>query len=422
LYEEEYKKRFVFGCDFGTSDYKYGPITLGERPRLVENRGYFPERGVVEELLGGGREVVVGDEVPLFLGSGQDLAARLVYPMRDGIVRLGDDRSWRVIRELLYKSLSEFRPGGAGFKGFCVVASLSAVAPLYMYERFYDYLGEMASEGLVRSSTIIPQPLAVAIAHKKTSCIVVESGHGNTQVAPISRAPIRGAVVALNRGGSEANMITAEIMKDSGYGDLAREERVVRMVKEGLGLLPLDLDRAIAFSRSQRDAVRGVYVVEGTRIKIDLGDYSWARFLIGEIVFDPNHEVFQSYFRRGMPRPSDVRVGDTVFYGMMDMAETVISAVERCPVELQPRLYDQVILSGGNFKWSPPPGLRGVACDSQAKLEYMLRTKGVENVRVVLSPDPQFAVWRGCIVYGYALPYSYEWSWERMEGWLHFRE
>lgn len=188
MFEEDYKRRFVFGCDFGTSDYKYGPISLGERPRSVENRGYFPERSVVAEILGGVREVVVGNEVAQFLGSGQDLSARLVYPMRDGIIGAGDERSWRVVRELLSKSLTEFKPGGLGFKGFYVVASLSAVAPLYMYEKFFSFLDEKAEEGLVRSSTLIPQPLAVAIAHKQTSCVVVESGHGNTQVAPISRA------------------------------------------------------------------------------------------------------------------------------------------------------------------------------------------------------------------------------------------
>ncbi len=421
LFEEDYKRRFVYGCDFGTSDYKYGPISLGERPRVVENRGYFPEKSMVAEMLGVSRDVVVGADVTYFLGSGQDLSSRLVYPMRDGIIGVGDDRSWRVIRELLLKSLGEFKPSGFGFKGFYVVASLSAVAPLYMYERFFSYLGEMAEEGLVHSSTLIPQPLAVAIAHKQTSCIVVESGHGNTQVAPISRAPIRGAVVALNRGGSEANTMTAEILKDTGYSDLAREERVVRQVKERLGLLPIDLDKAISFARGNKEAVRGVYHIEGTRIKIDLGDHSWARFLIGEIVFNPNHEIFQSYFKRGMPRPSDIRFGDTIFYGMMDMAETIISSVERCPVELQPLLYGQVILSGGNFCWAAPPSLRTIACDSQTKLQFMLKEKGIENARVVLSPEPQFTVWRGCIVYGYALPQNYEWSWERMEGWLHHK-
>ncbi|MEM0444952.1 MAG: hypothetical protein QXO86_05690 [Nitrososphaerota archaeon] len=421
MFEEDYKRRFVFGCDFGTSDYKYGPISLGERPRVMESRGYFPEKSVVAELLGGSREVVVGSDVALFLGGGQDLSGRLVYPMRDGIVGINDEKGWRVIRELIYRSLSDFKPSGFGFKGFYVVASLSAVAPLYMYERLYGYLGQMAEEGLAHSSTIIPQPLAVAIAHKQTSCVVVESGHGNTQVAPISQAPIRSAVVALNRGGGEANAITAEILKDTGYGDLAKEEKAVRLIKERLGLLPLDLNKAISYAKSNREAVRGVYQIPGTRIKVDLGDYSWTRFLIGEIVFDPNHEIFQSYFRRGMPRPEDTRIGDTLFYGMMDLAETVISSVEKCPVELQPHLYGQIILSGGNFNWSVPASLRGISCDSKLKLQSMLHAKGVEATSVVLSPEPQYAVWRGCIVYGYALPHQYEWSWEKMEGWLHHR-
>jgi crenactin len=71
LFEEDYRRRYTFGCDFGTSDYKYGPITIGERPKVVENRGYFPEKGVLAEILGGSRDVFVGSEVTQFLGSGR---------------------------------------------------------------------------------------------------------------------------------------------------------------------------------------------------------------------------------------------------------------------------------------------------------------------------------------------------------------
>jgi len=422
VFEEEYKRRYVFGCDYGTSDFKYGPITQGSRPLLVENRGYFPERSIVSQVLGVEKEVVVGRDVPLFLGSGAELSLRLVYPMRSGTIAKDDTRAWKVIEELTRMALSEFKPGGLGFKGFYVVAALSSVAPRYMYERLFEIYGGLASEGLIHSATIIPQPLAVAIAHKQTSCVVVESGHGNTQVAPISRAPIREAVVALNRGGNAANAITAEILKDAGYGDLAREEALVRKVKENIGLLPIDLDRAINYAKNNPEEVRTVYSIPGTRIRIDLGESSWARFLIGEYVFDPSHEVFQSYFKRGMPRPSDTKVGDVLFYGMLNMADTIIEAVERCPVELQPHLYSQIILSGGNFSWKVPERLRGIAVDSQTKLSYMLRARGVENINITLSPEPQYAVWRGCIVFGYAVPTNYNWGWEKMEGWLHYKK
>ena len=423
MFEEEYKRRHVFGCDYGTGDFKYGPITLGEKPHIVENRGYFPEKSAVAAILGGEREVVVGREVTEFLGSGADLSTRLVYPMRDGIIRKEDDRSWRVIKEITLMALREFKQGGITFKGYYLVAALSAVSPRYMYEKLFEIYGSIASEtGLIHSATIISQPLAVAIAHKQTSCVVVESGHGNTQVAPISRAPIRGAIIALNRGGSDANAITAEILKDAGYGDLAKEEALVRRVKENLGLLPIDLNRAIQYARTNPEDVRAVYQVPGTRIKIDLGENSWARFLIGEYVFDPNHEIFQSYFRRGMPRPTDTKIGDVTFYGMLSIADTIIEAVEKCPVELQPHLYNQIILSGGNFSWKPPEHLQGIAVDSPTKLQHMLREKGIENTNITLSKEPQYAVWRGCIVYGYAVPTNYKWTWEKLEGWVAYKK
>jgi len=417
---EEYKREHVFGLDYGTSDFKFGPITLGEVPEVVENRGYFIDSSsLMSKLMGVRREVIVGKDVPRFLESREDLAERLVYPMRNGIIPKDDAKAWRVIKELTKYALESFAPKDESFQGFYVVASISVVAPRYMYEKLFEIFKEMNEEKvLVKAATIIPQPLAVAIAHKIPTCTVVESGHGNTQVCPISMYPIRNAVIALNRGGDAANILTAEILKDAGYGDLAKEESLVRRVKEEIGLLPKNLDDAIRFAKDNPDEVRVSLKIPGTRIKIDLEDLSWTRFLIGEYVFNPGHEIFQSYFARGMPKPSDVKIGDTYFYGMMDMAESIVTSVEKCSIELQPYLYSKILLSGGNFGWSVPKGLEQVATTSDQKLKSMLMEKGVENVDVVITGDPKFSVWRGCIVYGYAVPADYEWKWEKLEGWM----
>jgi crenactin len=419
---EEYKRSHVFGIDYGTSDFKYGPITIGEVPEVTENRGYFTEKNsIMSRVMGVSRDIVVGKELPLFLESREDVAERLVYPMRNGIVERNDAKAWQVTKELTRYALENFAPSDPDFRGFYVVASLAVVAPRYMYEQLFDIFGELNTERmLVRAATIIPQPLAVAIAHKIPTCVVVESGHGNTQVCPISMYPIRNAVLALNRGGSAANILTSEILKDTGYGDLAKEEKLVRRVKEQIGLLPRRLEEAIDFARRNPDKVKREIRIEGTRIKIDLGDESWTRFLIGEYVFNPGHEIFQSYFKRGMPRPSDVKIGDTYFYGMTDMAEAIIQAVEKCSIELQPHLYSKIILSGGNFNWNTPRGLEGVAVTSDEKIRIMLKEKGIENIQATVAREPTYSVWRGCIVYGYAVPYDFKWRWERMEGWLNY--
>ena len=413
---EEYKREHVFGIDYGTSDFKYGPISLGEAPEVIQNRGYFVDKeSLMARLMRVEREVVVGKDVPLFLESREALAERMVYPMRNGIVEKDDARAWRVIEELTRYALKNFTPQNEEFEGFYLVASISVISPRYMYERLFEIFGRM--KDLIKAATIIPQPLAVAIAHKIPTCIVVESGHGNTQICPISMYPVRNAVIALNRGGGAANTLMAEILKDAGYGDLAKEESLVRRVKEEIGLLPRDLDEAIRYAKENPEKVHATLRIPGTRIKIDLGDQSWARFLIGEYVFNPGHEIFQSYFTRGMPKPSDVKMGDTYFYGMMDMAESIIMSVERCSIELQPHLYSKILLSGGNFEWRAPKELREVATTSDIKLKQMLREKGIENTEVIITDQPKYSVWRGCIVYGYAVPLDYKWSWERMEGW-----
>jgi len=415
-----FRNRYTFGMDFGTSDFKFGPITCGDVPKVLRNRGYFPDRdSIMMQALNQAPEVVVGDDVPLYLQSSGDLTSRLVYPMRNGVIDRGDSKAWRVVSEISRFGLRMFRPNsGEDFQGFYVVASLSSISPRYMYEGLFETMTEAAKDGLVKAGTIISQPFAVAIGHGVTTCVVVESGHGNTQVCPISSYPIRSALVAVNRGGGEANAITAEILKDLGYGDLAREEAFVRRVKEELGLLPLDLEKATKAARESPSRFRARYKVPGTRVEVDFAEKSWQRFLIGEYVFNPGDELFQSYLTRGMPRPRDVKMGDTVFEGMIDFGDAIVRSVERCPIELQPLLYKEILLSGGNFSWQAPEKLGDYATDAPTKMKALLKEKGIRGISVKMTKNPQYSVWHGCIIYGYAVPDDYKWNWERMEGWL----
>jgi len=417
---ENYKRRYTFGMDFGTSDFKYGPITCGENPRIVNNRGYFPERNsVMYNAFERTPQVIVGDDVPLYLQSAEDLSGRLVHPMRNGIIDRDDDRAWQVVAALSQHGLTAFTPEpNNGFEGYYVVASLSSVSPRYMYERLLELFQRIDSIGLVRAITVIPQPFAVAIGHGVTTCVVIESGHGNSQVCPISKYPIRAAQVALNRGGGDANSITSEILKDAGYGDLAKEEAFVRKVKENIGLVPADLDLATSEAKKSPRKFRARYKVPGTRVQIDLERDSWMRFLIGEYVFNPSNEIFESYFTRGMPRPKDVKMGDTIFRGMLDFGEAIVASVERCPVELQPLLYREILLSGGNFSWAVPEKIRGIAVDAPTKIKLLLHNKGINAVSVKMTKTPQFSVWHGCIIYGFAVPDRYEWDWQKLEGWM----
>ena len=416
---DNYRSTYTFGMDFGTSDFKFGPITLGEQPRIVNNRGYFPDKNsVMYNAFEATSDVIVGEDVPLYLQSAEDLSSRLIYPMRNGVIERNDDRAWRVVGGLTSYGLRAFTPqSNNGFQGYYVVASLSSVSPRYMYEKLMGLFQE-AGRGIVRAVTVIPQPFAVAIGHGVTTCVVIESGHGNSQVCPISKYPIRAAQVALNRGGGDANAITSEILKDSGYGDLASEEALVRKVKENIGLVPDNLDHAIETAKRSPAKVRARYKVPGTRVEIDLEKDSWSRFLIGEYVFNPTHEIFESYFNRGMPKPKDVKMGETVFRGMLDFGEAIIASVERCPVELQPMLYREILLSGGNFSWAVPPKLQDIAVDAPSKVRVLLRNRGIKNVSVKMTDSPQFSVWHGCIIYGFAVPENYEWDWQRLEGWM----
>ena len=417
---DPYRRRFAFGEDYGTSQYKFGPVA--EKPEVIENRGFIiSEESIIYKIAGVTKNIVVGPEVAQYLGSREDMAKYLVYPMRDGIVGKEDKRAWDIVYEITKYGLLKFRPSDPEFKGFYVTAALTAVAPKYMYEKVFEIHQKIDEEyGVVKAVTIIPQPLAVAIAQKTITCIVVESGHGNTQVTPISRYPIRGAIVSLNRGGAEADAVTAEILKDNGYGDLVGEEKLVRMVKEAIGLVPRDLDKAVKKAKEDKERFRAVFKVPGTTISIDLGENSWMRFLIGEVVFNPEHEVFQSYYKRGMARPRDTVVGDEKIPGTISIGEAIVRAAGKTPLELQPHLYKKIILSGGNFAWKVPQGLEDVACNAAEKVKIQLSEIGID-ANVELTRDPEYSVWKGAIVYSLAVPDDYLWSWDRLEGWYKWR-
>lgn len=436
LDETRYKLKFLFAEDFGTGYFKFGPITLGERPRLVQSRGLIL-RGLPESIkmrIGDKRVlergVVVGDEeIPKYLSSVRDAARNLKHPLRDGIVRADDEDAWLVVRELTRYAFEQFYQDLAEspeFKGFLAVVALSALAPDYMVRRFISIHEDLNKEyegRLIRAVTIIPQPLAVAIAENAVNCIVVEGGHGNTQIAPISYALIREALTALNRGGAEANIVTREVLKDIGYGDIAREEYAVELIKRSIGLVPKDLPRALRVAREDPDKfVAKVRLSPIVEVEIPR-EYAWTRFLVGEVVFNPRHEEFKSYIEQGRLRIEDAVVGDMVLYGEMDLADAIISSLRNVSIEVQDKILSNVILSGGAFNWDVPPGLEDVAVTSNEKVLYMLYEKSGElagRVSVRQVRDPQYTVWRGSIVYGYALPLTVKWSDVDKEGWYMF--
>ena len=424
---EAYKRKYAYGEDYGTGYFKFGPIA--EKPDVELNAGIVLDRrsSIMYKIFGIEKDVIVGFKVKRYFGSREELSRQMVYPMRDGIVKAEDERSWRILYELTLEGLEKHRPADKDFKGFYVVAAISSIAIVQapeMYRKILAMHRKIDEEtGLVKAVTVIPQPLAVAIAEKRITCIVIESGHGNTQICPISEMPIREAILPLNRGGEEADFMTAEILKDAGYGDIAREEYAVREIKEAIGLIPRDLDESIKKAKEDWEKYR-VTLRKGI-VEIDLGKESWKRFLIGEIIFNPQHEIFESYYRRGMPRPRSSVFGEDVIDGTISLAEAIEKSLRKLPLALQDTILEEggIILSGGNFAWKVPKGFEDVAVNSAEKLRIDLAKRGIHFSKeaIGLVKDPQYSVWKGCIVYAVAVPDDYLWSEEQLEGWYKWR-
>jgi crenactin len=420
---KSYRELFTFGEDYGTSEYKYGPASLGDSPDIVENRGYYPDNSAATYSVFTNiapKELIVGPEVSEFLEARQDLGERLIYPMKSGMIDRDDSRAWAIVKEITRYGLLRYAPSpSSGFEGFNCVAGLFSGSPKYMYERVFDIHLEINKEEgrrLIKNITVIPQPLAVAIAQKAVTCTVIEAGHGNTQITPISKAIINSALLTLNRGGADVDVLAAEILRDAGYGDLARERKFVKMFKETVGLVPLSLNSVLANKNEER--FKFVFKIPGTRITVDLGANAWQRFLLGEFFFDPENEVFSSYYKRGFRKPTDTYLKGELVLGTTNLIDSITKAIEKCSFEIQPSLFRNIFLSGGSFAWKVPPGLEDFACDSATKLTHLLEEKGVIGAKVTLTKNPQFNVWQGCIVYGLFLPEEFHWKWERQEGWI----
>jgi crenactin len=421
--QKNYRELFTFGEDYGTSEYKFGPATLGDTPDAIENRGYFPD--VTEATYGvygfsAPSPVIVGPEVSEHLEARSDLTERLIYPMTSGLIDSSDHRAWTVVKEITRYALKRYAPSTqSGFEGFNCVSALFSGSPRYMYEKIFSLHEEINKEEnqkLVRNVTVIPQPLAVAIAQKAVTCTVVEAGHGNTQITPISKAVIGSALLTLNRGGSDVDMLAGEILRDAGYGDLAREKKFVKLFKETVGLVPRDLTKVMENEHDER--FEFVFKIPGTRISVELGGASWQRFLLGEYFFSPESEVFQSYYKRGFKRPIDGHSKGEVVSGSIGLVDAISRSIEKCSFEIQGGLYHNILLSGGNFAWKVPPGLEQYAVDCSTKLTSLLGAAGVSDAKVTLTANPQYNVWQGLIVYGLFLPEEYQWKWERQEGWI----
>jgi crenactin len=415
------KELSVFGEDYGTSELKFGPATLGNVPDVIENRGYFPDtRSSMVRMTGGPDKklLVVGPDVANFVEAKRDIAERMIYPMRSGVIDRDDEKSWSVVKELTRFALLRHVPDVQGFDGVKAVAALSAAAPRYMYDKLFEIHREINQEEgrkVIRAISVIPQPLAVAISQKALACTVLEGGAGNVQIAPLSSGMIFNALITLNRGGGDCDLVAAEILRDAGYGDLAREPKLVKLFKEAVGAVPKSLKDVMADKNNSKYGV--VFRVPNTRIAIDLDKNSWQRFLIGEFFFDPSNEYFSSYYRRGFPKPSDSYAEGKVISGTSDLADVIIQSVQKCSFEIQPALYRSIFLSGGGFSWVAPQGMEGLAVDSPTKVRLMMEEKGIQGVNVVLTKNPVYNVWQGCVAYGLYIPDDFTWDWDEREGW-----
>ena len=226
--------RHCLAIDYGSYTVKYG--VEGDGAKMIRTAGLVISRRIIENLLRKADDIIIGDDIDRCIAQIRIIKKnieQLHYPIRHGIIKGDDRKGWRIsekiTEQILLSIYGRIHPTiEEDSDGFYIVFSLNAMAPRNMYEGFFEIFRRFVEKGLVKAITAIQQPLATAMASAKLVCLVVESGHGNTQIVPIVERIIRSAIVPLNRGGVNANALTREILKDAGYGDLALNDEIVR--------------------------------------------------------------------------------------------------------------------------------------------------------------------------------------------------
>ena len=252
--------RRYLAIDYGTGYVKYGMEEDGE-PKMIETVGLVIPDEMKGDLLRKVEDIVVGDAIVSYLPTCNVPHEGLHYPLRHGVVERDNETAWRILEKITEHILTTVRRRPtieSDFKGFYVVFSLAAIASRHMYDGFFEIFRKFAKRGLVKAVTVLQQPLATAIASGRLTCVVVESGHSNTQIVPITERVIRSAIVPSNMGGVNADALTKEILKDAGYGDIASDDEIVRQAKEAIGAIPINLDQAIEWAKRNPEKARVV--------------------------------------------------------------------------------------------------------------------------------------------------------------------
>jgi len=256
--------------------------------------------------------------------------------------------------------------------------------PLFTPDKTREKVAEvMFEEFNVRALQIEAQPLLALYAYGKSTGMIVDIGHGLTQLVPIYRGfIIPKAVRIVPLGGQDITTYLIRLLMHRGYYlTTIMGMEIAKEIKERLCYVALDPKEEAEKMRRRRAWPEDLYTgiaEEGMEVKRAKGTYR----LVDGTVIRLEEEVFLA--------PEVLFNPSLIGADIKPLPSLIVDSIMACDIDLRKELIKHIILCGGTSM------LKGLPERLMKELVNGLRKRGIKTKPRVITPKlREIFVWIG---------------------------
>ena len=288
------------------------------------------------------KDSYVGDEAQSKRG-----ILALNYPIEHGIVT-----NWGDMEQILYHAFNELRIVPEEHR---VLLTEAALNPKANREKITQIMFETFNTPALY---VAIQAILSLYASGRTTGIVLDSGHGLTQIASIcENQAFQNAIMHLDFAGADLTNYLVKLLnnRDCAFSTPSDKD-IVKDIKEKMCEVALNFDQEIKCS----DSEKSYELPDGNFISI-----SNERFRCPEALFQPS------------------------FLGMNKdgIHQSLYNTLIKCDADVRKDLYANIVLSGGSCMFN------GIAERMQKEITALAPASA--RVKVIIPPETKYSVWVG---------------------------
>ena len=209
---------------------------------------------------------------------------------------------------------------------------------------------------------IVVQGVLALYASGRTCGLVVDSGDSVTDIIPVYEGyQLPHAILKIDIGGKDITEFLMQLLTDRGYQfTTTTEKEVVRDAKEKFSFVSGNFEADMKASSMSRKFEKLYEFPSGNGFTLNN-----ERFRCTEALFNP--EMI------GKNRPG--------------LHKAIIDAVEQCEAKVHSKLYENIVLTGGNTMFE------GVGDRITKEISRLIPT--ATNINVITPPERKYSVWIG---------------------------